>query len=335
MHDNTTNGLRKVALSADATLSIPAEEDTSPPRSTPPRRDTPLLPTPPPVAGNARATLTVLSGLQAGRLIAVDGDPVTIGRAPDADLVVDETGVSRHHARIGRTPAGGFYVKDLGSMNGTFVGATRVGVALLHRNDLLQLGPHLRVRFAVVDSVEESLYRQLYESSVHDPLTHVFNRRYLADRLLAEVARARRANGDVAVLIIDVDALKKVNDRFGHLAGDRALCSIAAGILRALRFEDVLARYGGDEFVVLAVGTGLTDATRLAERVRCAVEALHMNARGGEVRITTSIGVATLAELPANEKQVGPLLALADERLYRAKASGGNQVCSARAHAAI
>ena len=195
---------------------------------------------------------------------------------------------------------------------------------------MLQLGPHLRVRFAIVDAVEESLGRRLYESSMHDPLTHVFNRRYLADRLLAEVARARRADGDVAVLMIDVDSLKGVNDRFGHLAGDRALCTVAARIRRALRIEDVLARYGGDEFVVLAVGTDAADAVQLAERIRRAVEGLHMSARGREVRITTSIGVASLAEVGASDDEpVAALLAMADARMYEAKASGGNRVCAA------
>jgi two-component system, cell cycle response regulator len=295
----------------------------------PPRRDTPAMHTAMPLTGNARATLTLLTGLHAGRLMAVEGASVVIGRAADANLVVDEAGVSRHHARIARTPTGGFYVEDLGSTNGTFVGATRVGLALLDRGDVVQLGPNLRVRFAIVDSVEEALYRQLYECSVRDPLTRVFNRKYLADRLFAEIARARRAEGDVAVLMIDLDSLKTVNDSFGHEAGDRALCAVASGILRVLRVEDVLARYGGDEFVVVAVGPDHTDAEQLAERVRAAVEGLNMSAEGHVVRLTTSIGVASLAELAVGVEPVGALLAMADSRMYGAKASGKNQVCMA------
>jgi diguanylate cyclase (GGDEF)-like protein len=297
----------------------------------PSQLDTPLLPASLPSEASARATLTVLTGLQAGRLVTVDGDQVTIGCAPDADLVVEDAGVSRHHARVARTPGGGFYVEDLGSTNGTFIATERVGVSLLHQVDVLQLGPHLKVRFAIVDPVEESLGRHLYESSVHDPLTHTFNRRYLADRMLAEIARARRAHGDVTVLMIDVDALKTVNDRFGHLAGDRALCTVAAGIQRALRVEDVFARYAGDEFVVLTLGTDRADAMRLAERIRRTVEGLHMSARGQEVPITTSIGLASLAELPASDEPVTALLALADARMYGAKATGGNRVSTERA----
>jgi diguanylate cyclase (GGDEF)-like protein len=270
----------------------------------------------------------VLTGLQAGRLEAMNGAPVTIGRAPDAALVVDDPGVSWHHARIARSAAGAYYAQDLGSTNGTYLRSVRIGVAPLHGGDLLQLGPHVRVRFALLDAVEERLHRQLYESSVHDALTHVFNRKYLNDRLLAEVAHARRTQGEASILMIDVDCLKDVNDRFGHLAGDRALCTIAARIQSVLRVEDVLARYGGDEFVVIATGTRVAEAAQLAERVRRTVEGLHMGARGRDVRITASIGVASLEELPPNDDPVAALVAAADARMYRAKVTGRNRVCA-------
>jgi two-component system cell cycle response regulator len=292
------------------------------------RRDTPMLPASFPPPADSRATLTVLTGLHAGRLIAIDGLPVTVGRAADADLMVEDSGVSRHHARFARTVEGAFYAEDLASTNGTFLGANRVGVALLKGGEVLQLGPDLQVRFAIVDSIQESLYRRLYESSVHDSLTHVFNRKYLNDRLLAEIGHARRAHGDVVVLMIDVDRLKEVNDLFGHLAGDRALCTIASRITHVLRVEDMLARYGGDEFVVIAVGTAGAEGRQLAERVRRAVEGLHMSAHGHDVKITASIGLASLGELEAGDEPAAALLALADARMYGAKSSGKNRVCS-------
>ena len=227
----------KVRLRDGTSVTEPPSSRGSPPVDghDTPRIDTPLLPASLPHQTTARATLTVLTGRNAGQLVAVDGNHVTIGRGDDADLVVDDPGVSRHHARIGRQPGGGFYVEDLGSTNGTFVGGARVGVSLLHQVDVLQLGPSLKVRFAMVDPAEESLSRYLYEAAIHDPLTHAYNRQYLADRMVAEIARARRAGSDVAVLMIDVDALKTVNDRFGHLAGDRVLSTIASRIQHALR----------------------------------------------------------------------------------------------------
>ncbi len=293
----------------------------------PPRRDTPLRPVAMPPMQDARATLTLLTGQRSGHVHSIDGAATTIGRSAESDFVVDEEGVSRHHARIDRTADGAFYIEDVGSTNGTFLGAHRVGVALLRGGDLVQLGPLVQMRFAIVDSPEESFYRRLYESSMHDPLTHVFNRAYMNDRLLAEVSSARRAGTDMTVLMLDVDNLKEVNDRFGHMAGDRALCTIASRIVRTLRATDTLARYGGDEFVVIATATGGEEAWLLAERVRRAVAGLHMSARGGTVHITASIGVASLSEVALREDPASELLALADERMYDAKAAGRNRVC--------
>ena len=293
------------------------------------RCDTPLIPSHPHPAGVSRATLTLLTGVHAGRLVTIDAQEVIIGRAGSSTFVVEDPGVSERHARVARTSdGGGFYVEDLGSTNGTFVGSDRIGLSLLHGGEVVQLGPQLRMRFAMVDLVEESLYRRLYESSIHDPLTHIFNRRYLADRLVAEVARARRAKCELAVLMTDVDGMKHVNDTFGHFAGDRTLCIVGTRMKRVLRGEDILARYGGDEFMIVAPETGRVEAVHLAERVRRAIEELQMSAQGQHVGITLSVGVASLAEVNAADDPIAALFALADARLYGAKAAGRNRVCS-------
>jgi two-component system, cell cycle response regulator len=293
------------------------------------RADTPVVPAHASPPCRSRATLTLLTGTHAGRPVPVGPAGVIVGRAADADLVVDDVAVSRQHARVARASDGCFFVEDLGSTNGTFVGSARIGVALLRQGDVVQLGPHLRIRFAMVDGVEESLNRRLYESSVLDPLTHLFNRRYLADRLIAEVAHARRTKGELALLMADVDCLKQVNDRFGHAAGDRALCIVGARMKRAIRIEDMLARYGGDEFVIVAPGTGGVEALHLAERVRRAIEELQMSAGGRGVRLTLSIGSAALDEVGSTDDPIALLLALADSRLYSAKIAGRNRVCAA------
>jgi len=290
------------------------------------RRDTPLRPSVPISGGAYCATLTVLTGVDAGRLVDIDEQGLVIGRAPDTDLVVEDETVSRYHARISPDREGGFTVEDLRSANGTFVGANRVTRSPLVTGDQIQLGREYRLRFRILDATEESLYRKLYQLSVHDPLTRAFNRRHLSDRLIAEVAHSQRSNTEMAVLMIDVDRLKHLNDTYGHLAGDRALCGIVAAISRSIRVDDILARYGGDELTIVAPGTDHQEATWLAERVRRAVEGLRLSAGGRDVHITISIGVASLRELGQCEEPHIKLLSLADERLYHAKRSGRNSV---------
>ncbi len=320
------HGIRDgVAGSHDPAATAPSTSSVDP-ASNAAWDETPVLPVRPHSARVLRATLTMLTGPNAGRVVAIDAAGATIGRAADASLVVEDAGVSRRHARVAPTSDGGFYVEDLGSTNGTFVGSRRVGVSLLRGGETIQLGPQLRIRFGLVDVAEESLYGGLYEASVRDPLTHLFNRQYLADRLIDEVARARRNAGELALLMADVDSLKRVNDRFGHLAGDRALCIVGARMKRAIRAEDVLARCGDDEFLIVSVGTCDAGARQLGERVRRAIEELHVGARGQSVRITLSIGIALLAEVGASDEPIDALLTLADSRLNGARAAGRNRV---------
>jgi len=268
----------------------------------------------------------VLTGTEAGRMVVVGPEGLLIGREAREGLLVEEIGVSRRHARIAAGPDGGFYVEDLGSTNGTFVRDRRVSFAPLSPGDSIRLGQRLRLRFALTDEAEEALQRTLYESSVRDSLTHVFTRRYFTERLAEELSSFQEAQADSALLVVDLDGLKDLNDRYGHLAGDRALCAVAARIGAMMPPENVLARYGGDEFVVLAPGIGATQATLLARRLREAVAQLRFSAGGNDVPVTVSIGIAALSELSDGLSTATDLFALADDRLYAAKRSGRNCV---------
>jgi two-component system, cell cycle response regulator len=290
------------------------------------RTTDPVL-TVPTAIGKDRATLTLITGINAGQVFALDGTEHVIGRGTEADLWVEDGGVSRRHARITCRSDGRYFVEDLGSTNGTFLGSQRIDICEVKPGDRIQLGPHVILRFAITDDAEEELQRRLFESSTSDALTRAFNRKYFSERLTAEVAYSRRHKVKLAVLMLDLDDFKQANDTHGHLAGDMVLRLVSAQMQRVIRIEDLLARYGGEEFVILARSTGKTEAVRLADRIRQAISDLEIPLADRSLRVTASVGVASLQDV-APEGGPNELLALADARLYRAKADGKDRVCS-------
>ena len=164
-----------------------------------------------------------------------------------------------------------------------------------------------------------------------DPLTGVFNRRYLDRRLNEEVATARRYGRPLSVLLLDLDNFKKINDEHGHQIGDQVLIGAGGIVSSELRASDVLARYGGEEFLVIAPHTALLKAAEQAERLRKRIEDhdFRLQTESGKVvrlRLTISIGVASYGDGIDN---VDRLVHAADENLYRAKREGRNRVVAA------
>ena len=237
--------------------------------------------------------------------------------------MIDDAGVSRRHVRIFLQNEE-FWLEDLGSRNGTFIDGRRLERKRLHDGVLIQVGLHASFRFTVVSARQEKLLRELYESSTRDALTGLYNRRHFDDRVKAELAYAKRHQLDVGFVMIDVDFFKRVNDTYGHAAGDAILKNVAASLARQLRTEDVIARIGGEEFAVLLRGIGTDGARRLAERLRANVESLPIVADGIPISVTISAGCSALSETEDNSP--GSLLRIADRRLYVAKRSGRNCV---------
>lgn len=163
-------------------------------------------------------------------------------------------------------------------------------------------------------------YQELQELSLRDGLTGLLNRRAFEE--LLEFEEDRREDRPYAMIMIDIDNFKQINDGHGHPAGDRVIAAVAGVIREALRGADLATRYGGEEFSVLLPGTAARDALGVAERIRGLVEGLVFDFAPGGVRVTVSLGVAG-----RNDKQecgLKALLALADQALYRAKRSGKN-----------
>jgi diguanylate cyclase (GGDEF)-like protein len=275
-----------------------------------------------------RATLTMISGPEVGAVFALESSEVVLGRGSEASLRIDEPSVSRSHARITFSGPGSYAIEDLGSTNGTFVGGRPVKRAALDSGDRVQIGRECVFRFAIVDETEESFQRRMYESSMRDPLTNIANRRCLFERLVSELAHARREKCPLSLLLLDVDRFKIINDTFGHLAGDQVLRAIGMRGPQVVRGGDLFARYGGEEFAVIARAADPGEALALAERLRKAIGELRVEVGSGAISFTASIGVVSLSECSPDGDGL-ELFARADARLYAAKVGGRDRVCAA------
>ena len=274
-----------------------------------------------------RGALTMLRGPEAGRMYLLQANAI-IGRDKAADVHVDNKALSRRHARV-TVSSDRYYIEDLGSSNGTFVEGERLGRDRTPLVDgaRIALSPSLVFRFNLVDEIEERVTKALFEASTRDGLTGLYNRRYLDERLAAEVSYAHRHKEQLGFLMFDIDHFKKVNDTHGHLAGDAVLAAVGQKVAGLVRAEDVVARYGGEEIAMLVRGISLEGLKVLGERVRRAVSEIVVPVDGVSIKVTVSVGIACLAECDAHA--TGDLVvALADERLYRAKSGGRNRVCA-------
>ncbi len=164
-------------------------------------------------------------------------------------------------------------------------------------------------------------YREALNAAHRDPLTGIGNRAALEQNLARETALAHRHKKPLSLIVIDIDLFKQVNDRHGHTVGDAVLRSVAHVINEQLREDDLLFRYGGEEFVILTSGTPQQGAALLAERIRTAVAATPCICNGKEIEVTISLGVATL-----DDENGTVLFDRADHALYQAKKQGRNCV---------
>lgn len=183
---------------------------------------------------------------------------------------------------------------------------------------------------ALINSLEEKLNR-LKRQAFSDTLTGLGNRRWLAEVVSSEIARSRREQKPLSVIVLDIDHFKSINDTFGHDAGDEVLVAIAETMKRVLRPYDLVARLGGEEFCAFLPGTNLKEAVQIAERLREVIAALEIETLRGR-RITESFGVHEANTLREHFKD---MLRIADEYLYQAKGDGRNRVQTIEARAAI
>jgi diguanylate cyclase (GGDEF)-like protein len=198
--------------------------------------------------------------------------------------------------------------------------------SVLHFSEMIiTFAPYLLVAYltSLLAADLKNAREGLEQLSDTDELTGLKNRRAFNNALDVEVKKAARYNREFSVLMLDADDLKPVNDRFGHAAGDKLIVSIAQVVQESLRETDILARYGGDEFVVILTETSQPRAVEVAERIRASVENTSFSSEGERVSSTISVGISCFSE---NSQDGIEILAQADKKLYESKRKGKNSV---------
>ncbi len=222
----------------------------------------------------------------------------------NVELVHDKNGAPWHIQSV---------VTDISQRKQAEEAAQEASGALKRTNEQLSL------RVAEV----ERLQAELREQALRDPLTGLYNRRYLSETMEREIERARRENEPLSVMVSDIDHFKRINDTYGHTIGDRFLMEIARLMKRHTRASDIVCRYGGEEFLLVLPGTDMDCAERRAEELRQMCAEITIPQDGQDLRVTLSFGVATF---PMHGQAGEEIIIKADTALYQSKNMGRNRV---------
>jgi two-component system, cell cycle response regulator len=272
------------------------------------------------VAAEQRALVLVLSGTRLGHRLVLGDAAIDIGRGSAAGLILDTDSVSRKHARIERF-GGGHKIIDLGSTNGTYVNGVRVKEQILKDGDRIGIGKAL-LKYIAGGNIEGAYHEEVQRLMRFDPLTNIFNKRHFDESLRLAVFTAAGAGKALSLIVFDLDHFKKVNDTYGHRAGDAVRCGATAAVQAILSPTEVFGRVGGEEFALLCDDTELGAALERAEAVRRAVMREPYTFEDKRLPVTVSAGVAQLVD----EEEAEGLFDRADAQLYAAKGAGRNCV---------
>ena len=269
--------------------------------------------------------LIVFIGKDSGKRHKLKPGIITIGRSPQADITIDDDRISRVHCAI-KWSDGTITIEDKGSKNGTYVDSQKISHAHLSPGVPLRLG-HSVMKIEYKDETEIRFEESLIHRASIDALTGIFNRQHFIRLALKEMAYARRHQQTVGIIMIDIDNFKRINDTYGRSGGDLVLVQFAELISEKKRDEDLLGRYGGEEFIILPRDEVDREGIhRQCERIRKAVEKFKFCHAEACEQATISIGFHL--DRPDNgkvESLIDDLIDKAEQALYLAKEKGKNQ----------
>lgn len=270
--------------------------------------------------------LIQISGRETGQMYNLSGQVVKVGRDPTCQILLDDPHVSRFHAEIICRPGNQVIIRDLGSTNGIFVNGKKVSEQSLLDGDKIKVGTRHYFKFCYQDAVDQNYQQHLFRAANIDSLTQLYNKKYFIDVFSKEFSYSRRNQQPLSLLMIDVDHFKKINDSYGHMAGDLVLKRIGHFFLQNLRLENIACRYGGEEFAIILRNVTSDLAQTIAERLRKAIESEKILFNGIPIPVTISLGIATFEN--ANFETIEDMIQQADTYLYQAKQAGRNRTIS-------
>ena len=282
-----------------------------------------------------RPALVFLTGDLIAVPIPLEREEVILGRALEADVRVNDSKVSRRHARIltvTKSEGSAEYIlNDLNSRNGTLLNGQKVNNETLTHGDKITIGENI-LRFEMLDEIDREYQRQIHRLLSHDDLTGLLSSRSFFSELRREASKYKESKKPFCVLMMDIDHFKDVNDTYGHLTGSKTLEEIGECIMANLRSGDAAARFGGEEFAAFLLDAELGQGLVAAERIRTQIEnkdfsVIRRGKPSEKHRITISLGVSSF---PNDSNDPIELIEMADSALYRAKREGRNRVCAYR-----
>ena len=276
---------------------------------------------PPRGPSEVKPVLVVLAGAQVGERIVIERT-ITIGRAPDNHLVLRDPAASWRHCTVAPTDSGAL-VRDHGSTHGTEVNGVRItGEAPLAKDDQLGIGDTI-LRLEIHDTVEQAFDQMVVERIAKDDLTGLYSRRKFENELEALAEAATLGDEGLTVVMLDLDGVKLINDKHGHVVGAHAIAEVGKLIGRVIGLRGICARLSGDEYAIALPRMSPGDARALIEHLLREVRAL--NIRHGAVTVGATLS-AGMAHRPADGTDGAELGRRADGRLLLAKQQGRDRI---------